>query len=313
MPFNNVIDRTAAGALIPEVVSNEIIQAVPQASAIMKLARKLPNMSTKQTRIPVLGSMPTAYFRDGDTGLIQTSNVSWKNVYINAEFLDVLVPIPNAVLEDANYDVWGEIKPHIIAALGKAIDAAEIFGVGKPALWGTDILAGATAAGAVVTLGQTPDYVADINTVMSRVEEDGFDVTGFLAPGTTKGKLRGLRDTTGGMLFVPSLTADTPSTLYGQRIEYLKNGAYDPTKAVLIAGDFSQLVYAMRSDISYKLLDQAVIQDATGATIFNLAQQDMVALKVSMRLGFALPNPINAMNTNDATRFPFAVLAPYSV
>ena len=313
MPFNNIIDRTGAGALIPEEVSNEIIQAIPQASSVMKLSRKLPNMSTKQTRIPVLSSLPTAYFRDGDIGLIQTSNVSWDNVYINAEYLDVIVPIPNSVLEDTNYDIWGEIKPRIVEAMGKAIDEAMLFGVNKPALWAKDIFAGATAVGAIVTLGATPDYVADINTTMSKVEEDGFDVNGFLAPVTTKGKLRGLRDTTGGMLFVPSLTAGTPSTLYGQPIEYLKNGAYDSTKAALIAGDFSQLVYAMRSDISYNLEKSGVIQDSTGKIIYNLFQQDMVALKVSMRLGFALPNPLNAQNPDASTRFPFAILAPHTV
>jgi hypothetical protein len=36
----------------------------------------------------------------------------------------------------------------------------------------------------------------------------------------------------------------------------------------------------------------------------------MVALKLHMRLGFQLPNPINRVNTNAATRYPFAVLVP---
>jgi hypothetical protein len=76
----------------------------------------------------------------------------------------------------------------------------------------------------------------------------------------------------------------------------------------MISGAWSQLVYAMRQDITYKVLDQAVIQDGAGNIIYNLAQQDMVALRAVMRLGFALPNPINRMNTNSATRYPFAVL-----
>jgi hypothetical protein len=64
----------------------------------------------------------------------------------------------------------------------------------------------------------------------------------------------------------------------------------------------------MRKDVTYKVLDQAVIQDQAGNIIYNLAQQDMIALRAVIRLGFALPNPINRMNTNAATRFPFAVL-----
>jgi len=48
--------------------------------------------------------------------------------------------------------------------------------------------------------------------------------------------------------------------------------------------------------------------DGAGNIIYNLAQQDMVALRAVMRLGFALPNPINRMNPTAATRYPFAVL-----
>ena len=78
--------------------------------------------------------------------------------------------------------------------------------------------------------------------------------------------------------------------------------------ALMLAGDFKQLVYAIRQDITYKVLDQAVIQDAGGNTIYNLAQQDMVALRAVMRLGFALPNPINRLQGTAANRSPFAVL-----
>ncbi|MCU0503881.1 MAG: hypothetical protein MUC51_19345 [Anaerolineae bacterium] len=51
-----------------------------------------------------------------------------------------------------------------------------------------------------------------------------------------------------------------------------------------------------------------MIQDGAGNIIFNLAQQDMVALRAVMRLGFALPNPINRMNQTAATRCAFSVL-----
>jgi hypothetical protein len=66
----------------------------------------------------------------------------------------------------------------------------------------------------------------------------------------------------------------------------------------------------MRQDITYKLLDQAVIQDGAGNIVYNLAQQDMVALRAVMRLAWQVPNPINKLNTNAATRFPIGVLKP---
>jgi hypothetical protein len=67
----------------------------------------------------------------------------------------------------------------------------------------------------------------------------------------------------------------------------------------------------MRTDITTKLLTEAVIQDPTTKEIvYNLAQQDMVALRVVFRAGWAMPNPINRVNSNALTRYPFAVLKP---
>ena len=88
--------------------------------------------------------------------------------------------------------------------------------------------------------------------------------------------------------------------------------AVGASKSTLIAGDFLQAVYSIRQDVTYKILDQAVIQDPTdGSILYNLAQDDMVALRVVMRLGWEIPNPVNALNETDA-RFPFASLKPAS-
>lgn len=57
---------------------------------------------------------------------------------------------------------------------------------------------------------------------MGLVEADGFDVTGFAAEIALKSSFRGLRDKNDGLIFAPSLQAGTPSTLYGQAINYVK-------------------------------------------------------------------------------------------
>ncbi len=121
---------------------------------------------------------------------------------------------------------------------------------------------------------------------------------------------RGLRDANGQPIFQPSLTAGTPGTLYGESILYPTNGAWDATQADLIAGDVSAAILAVRQDISYKILTEAVISDATGKVILNLAQQDAVAMRAVMRVAFAVANPISLQAPTEATRFPFAVLAP---
>ena len=124
-----------------------------------------------------------------------------------------------------------------------------------------------------------------------------------------RGKYRGLRDLQGQPLFKNGIQGATNYELDGAPIFFPENGGMDATKALQFSGDFRQLVYCMRQDITYKILDQAVIQDNTGAIVYNLAQQDMVALRAVMRLAWQEPNPINRLNPTE-TRYPIAVLTP---
>jgi HK97 family phage major capsid protein len=144
MPFDSIIDRTDAGALIPEGTISEIIQELPQQSAALRFFRNVP-LSTKTTRQRVLSALPAAYFVNGDTGLKQTTEADWSNQYLVAEELAVIVPIPENVVDDADIDMWAEIKPLLIEAFGLKIDAAVIFGDDKPSTWGDALITSADA------------------------------------------------------------------------------------------------------------------------------------------------------------------------
>ena len=313
--YGSSLDRSGAEVLIPEEYTKEIIKEVPEQSAIMRVARKLPNMPRHKTNMPILSSLTTAYFVNGDTGLKQTTKMEWANKSIIAEELAVIVPIPEAVLDDSDYDIWGEIKPNIVEALGIAFDQAVLYGTNAPSTWPKNILAAAVAAGHCVALGTNDDLYEDLlgeNGILSLVENDGYDVNGHVAALTMKSKLRSVRDADGNPLFKSSMQEKSNYMLDGNDIIFPKNGSIDKLQSLQISGDWTKLVYAIRQDVTYKMLDQAVIQDASGNIIYNLAQQDMVALRVVMRLGWQLPNPINRVNPNEATRLPFAVLTPSS-
>lgn len=286
----------------------------------MQLARRLPNMSRNQHRIPVLSSLPDAYFVNGDTGLKQTTEMEWSNVYINAEEIAVIVPIPEAVLDDADYDIWAEARPQIEEAFGRAIDMAVYFGTNRPTNWPTGIVTQAVAAGNDVDLSNVVGAGDDIydallgeTGVWADVENDGYAVTGAVSTLSMRGRLRGLRDSQGNPIFKSvqgqgGVQGATSYELDGVPINFLRNISEAEATALLIAGDWNRVVYSIRQDMTFKLLDQAVIQNNDGSIKYNLAQQDMVALRVVMRLGWALPNPASRVNTNASTRCPFGVL-----
>lgn len=299
------IDKTNVEALIDTQVANEIFEGVVRESKALSMFRRLPNMTSDKTKLRVLDSLPIAYFVDESTnnGRKNLTKMAWDKKYINAAELAVIVPIKENVLNDTSIDIWSEVKPRVVEAFGKKIDNAIFNGTDKPADWRAGLIPSIVAAGAEVTEGD--NLYSDINDVMTKVEESGYNVTGLLGGVGLKGKFRMLTDTTG-------------QPIKGTEIDslpkaFLDNGAWDKTKSILIAGDFSQAVYAIRQDVTYKVLTEAVIQDpSSGDILYNLAQDDMVALRVVMRLGWEIPNPVNALNET-TKRFPFANLKPKAV
>lgn len=314
MSFTNIISRSDAQALIPEDVASDIIKRLPQTSAAMALFRKV-NMSRAQQRMPVMAALPVAYFVNGDTGLKQTTEAGWNNKYLNVEEIACIVPVPEAVLDDAAFDIWGETRPFIVEAVGRTLDAAVFFGVNKPATWPTDIVAAAEAAGNVVVAG-TADaahggITGDISDTFATVEDDGFDVSGIAAHRKFKGLLRQARSTTGEQLTgvdPGSETQMTPSSIYGVDISYPLRGLWPSGAgaAEMVVGDFTEGILGVRQDLTWKILDQAVIQDGTGAIQYNLAQQDSVALRVVARFAWEVANTPQPEAV--ANPYPFGVL-----
>lgn len=305
MPYNSVISRTDAAAQMPEDVGADLTKSIIETSAALSLFPHVP-MSRAQQRIPVIAALPTAYFVNGDTGLKQTTEAAWANKYLNVEEIAVIVPIPEAVLDDTSFDVWGSIKPLLVEAAGRTLDAAVFFGTNKPASWPTEILTAATNAGNTYERGTNNaaagGVAQDISNLFALVETDGFDVSGVVASRVYKGLLRSQRSTTGEVL-----AEVNPQSAYGVDIKYPMRGLWT-TACEMVVGDFSEGMMGVRQDWTYKVLDQAVIQDNSGAIVYNLAQQDMVALRLVGRFAWQVANVINRDQPVEANRYPFGIM-----
>jgi HK97 family phage major capsid protein len=308
VPYNSLVSRTDVAALVPEEVSSAMLTSLAAESSVMALGTRIP-LARNQTRFPVLSALPTAYFVSGDTGLKQTTEAAWANKYLYVEEIAAIVPIPEAVLEDSDFDAWEAIRPLMETAVARTFDAAVVFGTNAPTTWATEgnLVGKAVAAGNVVARGTNNAAAGglhgDLSDVVSTLEEDGQIPNGAIGNITTRGRLRKVRDTNGNRLDLPE---DIPVPRYPESLAGLWPTGVNA--AEVLVGDFTKIVVGIRKDMTYKLITEGVITDNTGAIIYNLPQQDMVALRLVFRAGYAVGNPINYQQGTEASRSPFAVL-----
>lgn len=276
----------------------------------MQLFRRLPNMSTKTAKQAVLASLPHADFVNGDAGMKITTDMMWKDKQLVVGEIAALVPIPQNVLDDAEYDIWGEVQPALIEQFGRVFDN-QVFNGGNPKApteWPDGLIPQAEAAGNIVTIGTGVDIAEDINQLFGKLEEDEWDVTAIASQLSLKTKLRGLRDLNNQFVFSPP-TGDQPGNIYSVPTTFVGRNTWDKSKAIAIAGEWANAVYSIRKDITFEIFDTGVVSDDDGKVVYNLLQQDMICLRAVMRVAWQVSNPID-IDRDFATAFPFAVLKP---
>lgn len=264
---------------VPTPQATEIMTGVARGSSILRLG-KVFNMESETKKFPVLAEGPGAYWV-GEGERIKTSKAEWIFPEIVAKKLAVIIPVTNEKMKDTTIAVFEELKPQITEALYQAIDSEGLFGT--QGIFAKNVVKSAVESGNIV-VDDTSTLDLDISDQMALIENSGLDVNGFAGHYGIKNRLRKLRDANGNQLFVSGV--DTKE-LYSNPIEFSRNGAWDKTKAELIAGDWDKLLIGIRDGIEYKVLEEATLQgtlDADGKPL-SLAEQDMIALRVTFRLG----------------------------
>lgn len=313
MPYNSIIsdaDVASLNAAETSAIFVGDLTGSPNASVALSLFQRIP-IGTGQVNIPVLSALPTAYWVNGPTGLKQTTEAAWGNKVIAVQELAALIPVPDSTIEDADFDILAAVRPLVAGAIARKFDAAVFFGTDKPTGWTgpTNGVFGSAPASNQVTQGtatQAQGGVAqDLNNVFAAVEADGFDVNGIVGNRSVRAILRSARDSSGQKLLDVS-----NNSVEGVTVNYALRGmwASGSGSVILGAGDFQQGAVAVRRDITFEVDNRAVINDESGAIIYNAFQQDLTILRVTFRAGFILANTMTTENPTDATRWPFAVL-----
>lgn len=312
--------------LTPDELS-EIFKDVIEQSAVLKLGKRLRNMTTNELKLKVSTSLPAVDFV-GTKGTSQTypanalkktTKGEWDNVSIHAGELAAIVVIPNNVFNDANFDVFGELKRQLPAAIAKKVDSSVLYGtkaVNVPDDWSNGIFIAMPTANKV-SVGEVGNIYQDFlapSGIFYQVETDGYDVNGIVAATSLKSQLRGLTDGSSASTFTTSAQGRPEYGLAGITIVFPKSGGFDASQTLAIAGDWDKLVYSIRQDVSFDVFTTGTVQDESGAITHNLMQEDLTALRVTFRMAWGLPEQAGNMARWDGTTasgvFPFSAYVP---
>lgn len=296
------ISRAEVAALIEDAYSKVLLDEAAAASTALE-AFPTVSMGTKTTHMPVLATLPEAgWVAESATaaeGVKPTSQVTWADLTLIAEEIAVIVPIHEHVLDDATEAVLDEIAKWGGQAIGKKLDQAVFFGTSKPSSWASPALVPAALAAnqsvaAVDGTANSSDLVGAANQVAAMVALAGHAPDTMVTGLAFRYQIANLRDANGLPIF-------RDESFAGFSTYFNRNGAWDPDEAEMVIVDASRVRIGIRQDITVKLLDQATVNG------INLAERDMVALRMKARYAYVLG--IGATALGEA-KVPVGVVTP---
>lgn len=297
------VDQSKIQTLFKPQFINEVFEIATKQSFVLGKGTRLPNMTGKDMEMDILSNLPIAYWAGADTAKRNITSLALKGKRIHAEELNVIIPISKNSIADSNVDLEKIIKERSAEAIAKKLDMAIITGAGKPAGFREGLIPSCVNYGAKVSIDPTakvPFYDA-IDKALAKVETSDYEGNAIVSNYAAKSLFRNMTDTTGQPL--------AQTEIGSLSREFVANGAWDGTKAVALVGDLKQIYYAIRQEVTVDVLTEGTIENPNDPTEkYNLGQQRMIAIMLTMRMGWEIPNPVSAYNEGNANAFPFAII-----
>ena len=274
---------------LPNSVSSEILQKTQEASAIMRLARRVV-LPGNGVQIPMITGDPEAQWVT-ETGAKPVSNPTLDKKIMQAHKLAVIVPFSNEFRRDAAA-LYSALVSRLPGVLAKKFDATVFFGP-ESSLANFDDLSSVTKQSL-----QSSVYGGLVNADTD-ISEQGGTINGYAFSPQGRGMLLGALDGVNRPLFINSIADSDIPKLLGAAT-YFTQGAYKAGSAAVgstpavpdvvgFAGDWTHAMWGTVEGVKIDVSDQASLaykdslnQDAT----LNLWQQNMFAVRAEIEVGF---------------------------
>ena len=292
-----------AGLLIPEELRAEVLRL---AQVEYGVARRemwyLPFSGAGNSRkIPTLASGISVYWTD-EKAKKSGTQPTFGLITQTLKKLAAIIPFTEEILEDSAIDLTSLTAQLFAEAVSKEEDLQFFAGTGAP--W-TGIINNSLVNTVPMTVGDVAEDITadDLLDMIDETPAGALAGSKFYLNRTMLSVIRKLKDDDKNYIFQrPSET--TPAQIWDYPyvlVEALPGKTFaTANKGFLIFGNLRMAcVLGDKQSIRAKMLDQATITDGDGETIINLAEQDMVALRLEERVGYviALPEAITVLKT----------------
>lgn len=295
-------DDAQAGLLIPTELRAEVLRI---AEKQFGLARRdmfyLPFSGPGNSRtIPTLGTSVSVKWT-GEGAKKGSTQPKFNLVTQTLKKLTAIVPMTEEILEDSAINLNTLLGELFAEAIAKEEDIQFFAGVGAP--W-TGILNNGNVNHVDQASGDATQLTVDDLIDMEDATPTGaLNGAKYYFHRSVLSVLRKLKGADGHYILVPASNGQ-PATLNGYPYEtsdafpaLTDVGEGDP---YILFGNLKQgAVFGDKQQIRIKLLDQATVSDVDSSSI-NLAEQDMVALRIVERVGYvvALPNAMTVLKAS---------------
>lgn len=288
------VDDVQAGLTIPVELRNEVLRI---AELQYGLARKemlyLPFSGPGNSRvIPTLGTSVTVKWT-GEAEKKQGTQPKFEIVTQILKKLAAIVPMTEEILEDSAIDIVALLGQLFAEAVSKEEDLQFFAGTGAP--W-TGILNNGSVNKVTQASGDATQLTADdLLDMIDATPTGALNGSKFYFHRSILSVIRKLKDKNGQYIYQAPANG-LPGTIWNYAYE--TSDAF-PALADIGTGDqyilFGNLkqgaIFGDKQQLRVKMLDQATVTDGDGSTVINLAEQDMVALRIVERVGYVIALP----------------------
>jgi len=288
------VDDAKAGLTIPAELRNEVLRI---AELQYGLARKemlyLPFSGPGNSRvIPTLGTSVTVKWTE-EGAKKQGTEPAFGIVTQILKKLAAIVPMTEEILEDSAIDIVALLGQLFAEAVSKEEDLQFFAGTGAP--W-TGILNNGSVNKVTQASGDASQLTADdLLDMIDATPTGALSGAKFYMHRSILSVIRKLKGTDGQYIY-QNPGQGLPATIWNYPV--VTSDAF-PALADVDTGDqyvlFGNLkqgaVFGDKQQLRVKMLDQATVTDGDGSTVINLAEQDMVALRIVERVGYVIALP----------------------